>query len=285
MPSETTQKFDYSESAVIEANIELYRRIAAKYDCNETCASSLELQRMLDRDVDRIAMALGARSEPIECLDCGAGTGNLTLKMLRKGWSVTAVDVSSEMLAILRDKARRAGYSPQLIHDSFTDFLARCDRSYDVITFSSVLHHVQSYLSGVSIAAEHIAKKGVFYSAFDPVISAHPHAARYFDAFDALLAKLAKDRSDLLAGVGRRLKKGFLRTSGRPRPIVSAGDLAEYHAKTGIDDRAIIEVLKERGFTVVDYSRRAFGRTSAAIRINSHLHLRESCKIMAQRST
>lgn len=280
-------KPDCPESSVIEANIQFYRQIAAKYDRYETCASSANLQQMLDRDVDHIGMVLGSRGGAIECLDCGGGTGNLTLKMLRKGWSVTVVDVSSDMLAILREKAGREGFSPQLVNDSFSDFLPRCGRSYDVIAFSSVLHHLYAYLPGVAVAADHIEKGGVFYSAFDPAISAHPRAAGFFEAFDTVLAKLAKDQRDFLPGIARRLKKAFHHShdANQSQSAASAGDLAEYHAKTGIDDRAIVRLLQERGFTLVDYSRWASGRTAPARFVNSHLHLTESFKVMAQRST
>ncbi len=286
MPFNTTLKLDSPESSVIEANVEFYRQIAPKYDRYEACASSPDLQEMIDRDVEHIAMVIGTRDRPVECLDCGGGTGNLTLKLLRKGWSVTVVDVSSDMLAILQNKARRAGFSPSLVHDSFADYLARTRKSFDLISFSSVLHHLYAYLPGVAIAADCIEKRGVFYSCFDPVISANPRVAEFFDAFDTLLAKLALDRRDLVPGVVRRLKKSFGSKDARHhRPVIGSGDVAEYHAKTGVDDRAITKLLKDKGFTLIDHSRWASGRTAPARFVNSRLRLMESFKIIAQRGT
>lgn len=287
MQSKATLKPDSTESVVIEANVQFYRQIAAKYDRYETCASNPDLQQMLDRDVDHIGTVLGPRGRPIECLDCGGGTGNLTLRMLRKGWSITVVDVSSEMLAILRKKAGREGYSPRLINNSFSDFLTRGGKSYDVIAFSSVLHHLYEYLPSVALAADHIEKGGLFYCAFDPVISAHPRAAQYFEAFDTLLAKVSNDQRDLLPGIARRLRKVLhhARDPQHAHAVPSVGDLAEYHARKGIDDRAIVRLLRDRGFSLIEYSRWAFGRTAPARLINSRLHLTESFKLMAQRST
>jgi SAM-dependent methyltransferase len=46
-------------------------------------------------------------STPSRVLDCGAGTGFLSLMAARLGHRVTALDVSVGMLEVLRDKARR----------------------------------------------------------------------------------------------------------------------------------------------------------------------------------
>ncbi len=284
MQSTPGLKFDSSESSVIEANVQFYRQIASKYDRYETCATSPDLQEMLAQDVNHIAMVLGPRSKPVECLDCGGGTGNLTLKMLRKGWSVTVVDVSSDMLAILQSKARSAGFSPVLVHDSFSEFLSRSGKSFDVIAFSSVLHHLYSYLLGVAVAADHIEQKGVFYSAFDPVISRNPRSALLFEMFDTFLAKAAHDPSDLLPGIGRRIRKTVLSGDAQHhRPVAGPGDLAEYHAKTGVDDLAIVSLLQERDFKIIDHTRRTTGRTALASAVNRRLRLMESFKIIARR--
>src|SRR4051794_5818271 len=82
---------------VILANKEFYRQIASKYDHYECCASDAFFQNVIEQDLEAIGEKLGHRREPIRCLDCGGGTGNVTLKMLRRNWQVTVVDVSSDM--------------------------------------------------------------------------------------------------------------------------------------------------------------------------------------------
>src|SRR2546423_7885757 len=79
---------------VILANKEFYRQIASKYDHYEYCASDVFFQRVIEQDLEAISKKLDQRHEPIHCLDCGGGTGNLTLKMLRRGLQVTGVDGS-----------------------------------------------------------------------------------------------------------------------------------------------------------------------------------------------
>ncbi len=46
---------------------------------------------------------------PVRLLECGCGTGNMTLPLARLGYEVTASDISDEMLAVASEKARRAG--------------------------------------------------------------------------------------------------------------------------------------------------------------------------------
>lgn len=44
-------------------------------------------------------------------LDVGCGTGELSLRFARKGFSVTGVDLSADMLAVARVKSEEAGFS------------------------------------------------------------------------------------------------------------------------------------------------------------------------------
>src|SRR5436305_633711 len=66
---------------VILANQEFYRQIAIKYDHYEYCASDPFFQNVIEQDLEIIKSKLPSRSEPIRCLDCGGGTGNVALKM------------------------------------------------------------------------------------------------------------------------------------------------------------------------------------------------------------
>lgn len=55
---------------------------------------------------DHIASMLPARASVLEC---ACGTGEISLRLARKGFSVTATDISAEMLSIAQEKQRRAG--------------------------------------------------------------------------------------------------------------------------------------------------------------------------------
>jgi len=273
------------QGEVISANVQLYRQVAGKYDEYEVCVQDRRLQAMLRADVSRIAGLVSASSGSIKCLDCGGGSGNLSLKMLEMGWDVTVVDVSPDMLNLLKEKAGARGFVPKLINSSIEEYFCSSSEVFHVISFSSVLHHLYSYLAAVEQATDHIRDGGVFYSSFDPVASKHPSLRSIFEAFDTACAKAVHDRSDFFPGIGRRMEKLF-RPSDKThqRPVPSPGDLAEYHAKKGIEEREVIKLLETKGFCVVEHFRCPIARTWLARLLNDRLRLMESCKVMARRS-
>ncbi len=243
---------DSIESEVMAANLEFYRQMAFQYDSYESCTFDHDLQRMLETDLDRMTKDRALLGRPVSCLDCGGGTGNLTLKMLRRGWTVTVVDISPEML--------------------------------DLIAFSSVLHHLYSYLPVICKAVRHISPGGHFYSSFDPVVPRYPRLKGLAESLDVIAAKLLYNRSDFLPGVSRRIRKLTLREDPvHKRPVASAGDLAEYHAHMGLNDLRILAVLRDNGLEIVEHSRYAMGRTAFVRALSRQFHMLESFKIIARR--
>lgn len=275
-----------AESRVIAANVAFYEQIADKYDSYETYLFDLGLQKSLEVDLDKIAYySRDLRRKPV-CLECGGGTGNLTLKMCARGWPVTVVDISDEMLDQLRKKAGSRGYSPTLVRSPIERFLETTRGEYDVVAFSSVLHHLYSYENVVEQAVTRVRPGGFFYSNYDPVVSQRPQLTRAFDSLDIAIAKVMFDPADVLPGIGRRIRKLFAPADPfLHRTVASAGDIAEYHAKAGVDDGALVRLLQKSGFSVMEHLRYATGRTVAIRFLNARLRLLESFKIIAQRNS
>lgn len=272
------------ETRIIEANVAFYRQIAAKYDSYETYLFDPTLQQSLEDDLDSIGSYLRPLGRTPSCLECGGGTGNLTLKMCARGWQVTVVDVSDTMLGLLREKARAQGCSPTLVHNSIEKFLATASESYDLIVFSSVLHHLYSYSLVIERAIQQLRLGGIFYSNYDPVAPGQPLLSRGFNSIDIALAKVFFDSKDVLPGIVRRLRKLFsAKDSMFGRAVVSAGDLAEFHVGTGVDDHQIVKTLRASGFSVVEHQRFATGRTTLIRFLNKRLRLLESFKLIARR--
>src|SRR3979411_504645 len=145
----TTPGLSAAETRVIEANVAFYRQIARKEDSYETYLFDPDLQQSLEDDLDTIGSYFGPLRRTPSCLECGGGTGNLTLKMCARGWAVTVVEVSEKMRGCLQEKAHAQGHSPTLIHCPIERFLEATLQPYDLVAFSSVLHHLYSYSSVV----------------------------------------------------------------------------------------------------------------------------------------
>lgn len=282
---ETNSDLSTAETRVIDANVAFYRQVADKYDRYETYLFDVNLQRNLEDDLDTISSYLAQWGRTPSCLECGGGTGNLTLKMCARGWQVTVVDVSQKMLGLLQEKARSQGHFPAIIQDSIEQFLESTRQSYDLVAFSSVLHHLYSYSAVVERAIKHLRPGGIFYSNYDPVPPRIPLCSRAFNSFDIAVAKMLFDPGDVLPGIGRRLRKLFSRNDSMfRRAVASAGDLAEFHVRAGVDDKQILKLLQMGGFSIVKHQRFATGRTSAVRSLNKRLRFLESFKIIARRS-
>lgn len=271
-------------SAVVAANVEIYREMAETYDRAWVSVLGPELDPLLERDLDFIAARLSSSNGVVRCLDCGAGTGALTLRMLHHGWHVTAVDVSPEMLQLLSGKLARQGLSATVINASISDYLSQPGQSFQLVGFHSVLHHIYDYLEVLDAAVNRLAPGGFLYTNVDPVVPAHLLWANMFDAADTALAKLFCDPSDLIPGMLRRIKKSFAqRDPLSGRKVGTAGDLAEFYARSGLDDGTIVERLRAKGLTIYQHSRYPIARTRPARSINRLCKLKQEFKIIARK--
>ncbi|HKV61109.1 MAG TPA: methyltransferase domain-containing protein [Candidatus Acidoferrum sp.] len=273
-------------SKVAAANQEFYRQVSSKYDQYETGMSDPVIQRILEEDLDKIGSHFVSLRRPPSCLDCGGGTGNVALKMCARGWTVTVVDVSSEMLDLLKEKARIRGYSPTLIRAPIEQFFESSPETFDFVAFSAVLHHLYSYTSVVQQAVSRVCSGGIFYSNNDPVVPKLPTLTWAFDSLDIAFGKLIYNSEDVLPGIRRRLRKLFSpRDPSVGRRVVSPGDIAEYHARTGVSDEEIIRLLQKNEFEIVERQRYTTGRTTPIRVLNKRLRLLESFKIIARRAS
>ena len=55
------------------------------------------------------------REKPSLVLDLGCGTGSMTLELARRGYDMTGVDISPEMLDIARERAERCGFAGDIL--------------------------------------------------------------------------------------------------------------------------------------------------------------------------
>ena len=126
---------------------------------------------------------------------------------------------------------------------------------------------------------------GFFYSNFDPAFPSSRLLATCFYDFDTILAKVLMDRKDFLPGIIRRFRKlTNARDELHERVVASTGDLAEYHARKGLDGGCLADTLRGLGFSV-GVEHYPVGRTEFALWCNRHLHALMSFKILARRES
>jgi 2-polyprenyl-3-methyl-5-hydroxy-6-metoxy-1,4-benzoquinol methylase len=87
----------------------------------------------------------GVVLEGSRVLDFGCGTGLLTELLADRAGSITAVDTSTAMLAVLADKARERGWSAVTTSDRLPDGIAL----FDLVVCSSVLAFVDDHVATV----------------------------------------------------------------------------------------------------------------------------------------
>ena len=99
-----------------------------------------------------------------KALDFGAGTGNITGKLLSMGYHVTAVDLSQEMCTLLEKKYANHVKSRKLVViNAPVEDLSFSEESFDLITCYSVLHHLPDYVFAIRHLSGFLRKGGVMF--------------------------------------------------------------------------------------------------------------------------
>jgi ubiquinone/menaquinone biosynthesis C-methylase UbiE len=83
--------------------------------------------------------ALLEPSEGMKVLDLGAGTGNITVRLLRAGARVTALDLSAEMLRVLRRKCNGQGDRLRVVNRDGGDLSMYPTGTFDAVNIHLVL--------------------------------------------------------------------------------------------------------------------------------------------------
>ncbi|GAE33339.1 class I SAM-dependent DNA methyltransferase [Halalkalibacter akibai] len=113
-----------------------YQAFANLYD-------SLMADAPYEKWVDFIAQQVKQDLSGLSILDVGCGTGDLLLRLNKKGARVTGVDISEDMLAIAKEKCEHAGFSPPLFQQSMTEL--ETIGEFDVITiFCDSLNYLET---------------------------------------------------------------------------------------------------------------------------------------------
>ncbi|MGA2681179.1 MAG: class I SAM-dependent methyltransferase [Candidatus Bathyarchaeia archaeon] len=145
-----------------QANISVHQLEAQYYELLHPEVYSKEEQKRTNAKLQMIDKLVTDNGKI--ALDVGAGTGNLTGKLLRMGYTITAVDISPEMCEILRRK-----YLAYLQKSKLTVICATIEElsfeegQFDLVTCYSVLHHLPDYVDALRCLSVFLKRGGVIY--------------------------------------------------------------------------------------------------------------------------
>ena len=115
------------------------------------------------RDLEAIACReLLASIAPKHALEIGCGTGKNTLWLAGRAEKLTAVDLSEEMLARAREKMKSAA-NVEFIQGDITRTWPFLHASFDLVSFSLVLEHLESLEAVFENAASALLPGGYLY--------------------------------------------------------------------------------------------------------------------------
>jgi ubiquinone/menaquinone biosynthesis C-methylase UbiE len=144
-----------------QANVTVHRFEAKYYEILHPEVYTRQEQKRIAAKLKNIDFQITSNQK--NALDVGAGTGNLTGKLLQMGYNVTATDISAEMCSIIKKKY--SSYLPEklIVLNSSIEDLSFCEGKFDLVTFYSVLHHLPDYLAELRAVSGFLKKGGVLY--------------------------------------------------------------------------------------------------------------------------
>jgi SAM-dependent methyltransferase len=254
----------------VEANRLFYRGLAAGYDESEPCVvQASERARLLAA----LRGAVEIVGPDARVLDACGGTGHASGMLVQLGARPVTVDISSDMLAVWAEKARALGYEPETIEAEILDFLQTNEATWDLIVFSSALHHLEDYLAVVKAAVGRLRPNGVLVTIFDPT---------RVGTVGRLIRRLDYVAYVCLNYPGDALRKALAKLR-RTRSAENIGSIAERHAGRGVDDHAIHLTLEQEGMQVLVHERFYDARVSLIRWLLRLLRIPSSFSLTAQK--
>jgi len=225
-----------TEEDILQANIEKYdsEHIVNFYkDFEEPRYAYIEynvifkaVTNMLEKRNDRSLQAVD--------LCGGAGKAAFVMKSCSPDCRVTLVDLSEKMLGVARERIERDKIEgvDVVLADAFS-FL-ESEAEYDLIVFSSAIHHFKEPLNLLQNAAARLSENGVIITIADPTTITKSRRYKFF----LFLAASSQHKKEII-------KQKF---SGS-KDSNSDFDMAEYQTYTGIDDRKLASEVRNIGLS------------------------------------
>jgi ubiquinone/menaquinone biosynthesis C-methylase UbiE len=217
---------------IIQENLKLYRLEEEDYVALHPEIYNWFEQRAIRRDLAYITERVDRR----EALDIGCGMGNITLKLLALGFKVTALDISTTMIKEVKSALpAEIAVNLNIIESDIDTFLSKPTGKYNLVTMSSVLHHLPDYLENLQKIMGFIIVGGFLYIIHEPLrdvlTKKDPLPRKLLWQIDYLCYLIKKrGKIESINGVDWRL--------------------SDYHLYKGLDHDRVKRLLKKNGFKV-----------------------------------
>lgn len=220
-----------------QANIDVHRSEAKFYEILHPEVYSKKEQKRLSAQLIDINRQISSNKK--NALDVGAGTGNLTGKLLEMGYQVTATDISPEMCTILKKKYSAYIPGKLTVLNSPIEDLAFSEGKFDLITLYSVLHHLPDYISSLHALCSFLKKGGVFYVD-------HEASPYYWVGESSMLASIIKGITFHSNPIINSL---YFQIIGLKVPTIDYTLSDYWHKKEhAVNHSVIAQVFKQEGF-------------------------------------
>jgi len=229
-----------NESIAEDSNREYYNKYGKYYEEYHAYFRNNSLMRHWKGNLKQIKNALPVE-ENMKAIDFGCGTGLLSLMLLDMGFSVTAIDVSEVMLNELQKRVNRLPerFSNRIkyVHGGVEVLGNLPKSSFHAVCESSVMHHLQNYISFLQISDELLIPGGVLYIGREPLIVDEQRVHKV-----NLLSNM------LISRIDRAFNK--IQSKGHFKEVFDESIQPQW-SKGGVSCKAFIEVGRESGFGIL----------------------------------
>jgi 2-polyprenyl-3-methyl-5-hydroxy-6-metoxy-1,4-benzoquinol methylase len=156
-----------------ESNRLYYNKYGKYYEEYHAYFRNEVLIRRWENNLTQVKAALPV-GENIKAIDFGCGTGLLSLMLLNLGCSVTAIDVSDGILSEFKKKVNELPnhLSERVccLQGGIELLTSLPSNNFHIVCASSVMHHLDNYLSFLHISNKLLVPQGVIYIGREPLI-------------------------------------------------------------------------------------------------------------------
>ena len=174
------------------------------------------------------------------CVDVGCGTGFVTSFELPLCKTVVATDISRRMVEVVKKRLGRFSSLNLLVCDA--EFLPLRSEIADLVSVSSVLHHLPKPFSSMTEMSRVLKPYGFLYVTREPNLQ---RLRRFFDFFDQVIVRKFAKLVQRLSAFRSELYETDIVVEGLDYSKV------DVHYATGLHAAQLAEFLRSKSFEVV----------------------------------